>query len=219
MTVFPTCHDNLSPEIRGAIFDLGAKWASDPARPKIANETLSGWAKLIESWISDVRLPLFVRRPRNNRGACLPGPGNRTLVPTDNSPAQWAFAVAYSGQVPRLEEITDLLKHGKLPIAMALRKGERAGAIYTGIRGKCPSTSESGWKLAHIQGVKLGGRGSIENYPLPLLKAHFERFMTPRNMLVVPAEFAGLSEVPAFIEGYCSVCPTVGDKSAIVSLS
>jgi hypothetical protein len=87
---------------------------------------------------------------------------------------------------------------------MALEVEERTRAVYKGLRGKCPGTSD-GWKLAHIEGVALGGRKPIQEYSLSVISTHFIRFMSPQNMLVVPAEFSGLAEVPSFIEGYCSV--------------
>jgi hypothetical protein len=141
---------------------------------------------------------------QNNRGACVVGAGGRKLVPTDNSPAQWAFAFAHSGQCPRLDEVISLLERGELPVAMILKTNEREHAVYKGIRGNCLGTSDNGWKLAHIQDVALGGRGVIETYPASKIEEHFTRFMSPKNMLVVPAEFSGLAEVRAFLEGYLS---------------
>jgi hypothetical protein len=190
--------------MRQFVFELGAKWAVDAARPRISGDTLNAWARLIDDWIADENVPLLVRKHRSDRGYCLVGAAGRTLVPTDNSPAQWAFAVAHSGYCPQLEEITTLLASGELPVAMALKTEERARAVYKGTRGKCPGTSESGWKLAHIEDVALGGRGSLIAYPLSDITAYFAKFMSPKNMLVVPAEFSGLAEVPAFIAGYCS---------------
>lgn len=190
--------------MRQAIFDLGAQWAINPRRPRIAEQTVRAWTQLIADWVEDTRLPLLVRKAQADRGARITGPEGRTLVPTDNSPAQWAFAFAYSGRCPQVNEVISLLEHGEIPVAMALRTNERERAVYKGVRGRCLGTSDNGWKLAHIEGVALGGRGRIETYALPVIAAHFARFMSPDNMLVVPAEFSGLTEVPAFIEGYCS---------------
>lgn len=201
---FPECSSSISPATRQAIYELGVKWANDPSRPRIPPAALTAWGGLIEDWIAERSLPLLVRKHRNNRGARIQGAGGRVLVPTDNSPAQWAFAVAHSGICPKVLEITGLLERGELPIAMILKTEERPGATYKGVRGKCPGTSDAGWKLAHIEGVALGGRGGIESYPLAVIEDHFRRFMSPANMLVVPAEWSGLAEVDAFVNGYCS---------------
>lgn len=201
---FPECSADISPATRQALYELGVKWANDPARPAISSDVLNAWDRLIEGWIAEPRFPLLVRKHRNNRGARIQGASGRTLIPTDNSPAQWAFAVAHSGTCPKLDEITQLLERGELPIAMILKKEERSLATYKGVRGDCLGTSEAGWKLAHIEGVALGGRGSVESYPASTIEAHFRRFMSPANMLVVPAEWSGLAEVSAFVKGYCS---------------
>jgi len=201
---FPECSANISPVTRQAIYELGIKWASDPARPRISPAALNAWGGLIEGWIAEPRLPLLVRKHRNNRGALIQGVGGRILVPTDNSPAQWAFAVAHSGICPKVHEINGLLERGELPIAMILKTEERSAATCKGVRGNCLGTSDAGWKLAHIEGVALGGRGGIESYPLAVIEDHFRRFMSPANMLVVPAEWSGLAEVEAFVKGYCS---------------
>jgi len=190
--------------MRQAIFDLGAQWAANPARPRIPEQTLSAWTQLIADWVKDTRLPLLVRKTQADRGACIIGSEGRTLVPTDNSPAQWAFAFAYTGRCPHVDEVISLLERGEIPIAMALKTHEREHAVYKDVRSRCLGTSDNGWKLAHIDGVALGGRGRIETYPFSVIAAHFARFMSPKNMLVVPAEFSGLTEVSAFIEGYCS---------------
>lgn len=201
---FPRCTTIISQSLRDSLFELGKAWAIDPARPRISANTSAAWLKLIRNWIEEKDLPLFVRKHRNNRGARLVGMAGRTLVPTDNSPAQWAFACAYSGYCPAVGEVISLLEQGTLPIAMILKKDEQECAVYRGVRRNCLGTSANGWKLAHIDGVALEHRGSIETCPSPLIEAHFTRFMAPSNMLVVPAEWGGLAEVRAFVDGYCS---------------
>lgn len=201
---FPQCQPSDFTVMQQAVFDLGVRWANDPARPRISQEALSAWTRLITDWVENSNLPLLVRKAQNNRGKCIIGAEGRTLIPTDNSPAQWAFAFAHTGQCPRLDQIVSMLEHGELPVAMILKTNERERATYKGVRGSCLGTSANGWKLAHVEGVALGGRGDIETYSFPVIAAHFTRFMSPKNMLVVPAKFSGLAEVPAFIEGYCS---------------
>jgi hypothetical protein len=193
---------NIAPATRDALIDLGKKWAIDPARPRIGADTESAWMKLINDWVGENTLPLLVRKTNDNRGARIGGEGGRVLIPTDNSPAQWVFAMALSGQCPSLGQITELLERGKLPIAMILKTVERNGADYKGVLRNCPNTQAGGWKLAHIEGVKLGHRGIISACPSSKIKEHFIKFMSLKNMLVVPAEWAGLAEVQAFKDGY-----------------
>jgi hypothetical protein len=196
----------MCPEISQSVFDLGVQWARDPKRPQIPRQTFSDWTVLIGDWIANSDLPLLVRKAQNNRGSCILGAGGRKLIPTDNSPAQWAFAYAHSGRCPSVQEIVPLLERSELPVAMILKGNERQHAIYKGVRSKCLGTSDNGWKLALIVDVALGGQGPIETYSFDKIAAHFARFMSPANMFVVPAEFAGLAEVTAFIKGYCSIC-------------
>lgn len=209
----PLCAVDASPEIRNALFDLGRRWAVDPTQPSIKEATLRKWDELLEVWISSRELPLLVRKARQNRGTAIRTASGRIVIPTDNSPAQWAFAVAYDGICPRISEVLDLLGSGGIPIAMALSAGaERDGATYRGLRGRCPGTAEGGWKLAHIEPVALGGRGPLSEYDRPILERHFRLLMSPRNMLVVPAAWSGLAEVDDFLEGFRSVTPAVPER-------
>ena len=199
---FPHCHPSTASSFQAALRDLGERWAAEPARPRIREEMLSAWDALLEAWIAVRELPLLVRKFRGNRGLPLVGRGGRTLIPTDNSPAQWAYSVAYDGFCPRPDEVIPLLESGRLPVAMAMGADERRAATFTGFRAKCPSTSEAGWKLAHIRPVGLSERGSPEIMPASRIEEHFRLLMSPRNMLVVPADWAGLAEVPQFIAGF-----------------
>jgi hypothetical protein len=85
---------------------------------------------------------------------------------------------------------------------MIFGKQERLAADFHGVLGKCAGTSESGWKLAHIDAVGLGGRGELSTYSSSELQGHFRRFMAPANMFVVPAEWGGLAETAEFIVGF-----------------
>jgi hypothetical protein len=202
---FPICSPESSAGLAEALFALGQRWAGDKRRPRIEPDTLDAWDRLIDTWTADQSLPLLVRKARNNRGSVIAGKTGRALVPTDNSPAQWAFAIAHDGECPRRRDLTSLLSGGQLPIAMALSGLEKGTATYRGIRGKCPGTSDAGWKLAHIQPVALGGRGTIAEHDPVAIERHFRPFMSPRNMLVVPSGWAGLAEVPEFVRGFQTV--------------
>ncbi len=107
--MFPRRTDDTASALRQAIYELGAKWAVNPARPRIAASTLQAWNELLAAWVRDGRLPLLVRKFRSDRGSLIAGAAGRMLIPTDNSPAQWAFAVAHSGHCPRVEDVLWLL--------------------------------------------------------------------------------------------------------------
>ena len=187
-----------------ALYELGRKWADDPARPRVNPNTQADWTKLIEEWAGDSTVPLLVRKSNKNRGALICGAEGRLLIPTDNSPAQWAFAWAVEGACPKLDQVHSLLQRGDLPVAMILNKDERERALYRGIGRLCLNTSTRGWKLAHIEGVGLNRSGKIESFPLSDIRTHFTKFMSPSNMFVVPAKLSGLAEVQVFVDGYRS---------------
>ena len=199
----PLCDQDASPEIRRALRELGTSWARDRARPTIGSSTQRAWEQLLTDWIADPQLPLLVRKFRQNRGSVIRTVFGRTVVPTDNSPAQWVFAVAYDRQCPRISDVAQLLASGRIPVAMAFSAGaEKEGAVFRGLRGRCPGTAEGGWKLAHLEPVGLGGRGPVEDYGREALERHFRLLMSPRNMFVVPSAWAGLAEVAEFLEGF-----------------
>ena len=199
---FPPCEALKIATFQNALWELGTRWAVDAVRPRIPSQVLDAWDALIEAWVASPEHPLLVRKFQANRGSILKERSGRELIPTDNSPAQWVFAVAYEGYCPSLDDVIPLLIAGKLPIAMALGREERQLAKYVGVRGRCPSTSDAGWKLAHISPVGLSERGSPDAFELVRLKQHFRLLMSPRNMLVVPKEWAGLAEVADFIAGF-----------------
>ncbi len=198
---FPQAPPAVVLEMRQVIFDLGKQWAVNPARPSISRDVLAAWDKLLDAWISDASLPLLVRRFDKNRGSVIHGAEGRMLVPTDNSPAGWAYATAHAGQCPRVEDISSLLESGQVPVAMIRTAAEGVRARYRGVRGSCLNVSAARWKLGHIEPVRLG-KGSPDKFPPRVLEAHFRRFLSPSNMLVVPMELAGLTEIPGFLDGY-----------------
>ena len=202
---FPECKPEYSHKTLEVMFDLGLQWAKDPNRPKISRAVLATWTNLIDAWAEADDLPLLVRKQQKNRGSLITGAEGRILIPTDNSPAQWAFAYAHSGLCPNLSQITSMLDRGEIPVAMILNKDERDRAKYTGVRRSCLGTSANGWKLAHIKAIGLGGRGGIHTSIPSTVVDHFKLFMSPENMLVVPAKLSGLAEVEDFIKGFCSV--------------
>ena len=52
-------------DLRALIEQFGTAWAATPLRPKPSQETIQAWSVLIEKWIDDASLPLFVRKHAN----------------------------------------------------------------------------------------------------------------------------------------------------------
>lgn len=198
----PDCPDPLPPELEQPLNELAAAWAKSHHRPRASLTAMVDWDKLLDRWVSDEKLPLFVRKKQRetSRGQPVIHRTGRALIPTDNSPAQWAFAMAFAGAKPNLNEIHHLLEAGQIPMAMIMGSVERETAVYRGLRGDVPNPNAHGWKVCHKDRVRLRGRGDITEIPLEHLKDHFKRFLAPSNMFLVPKALSGLGELPQFIE-------------------
>jgi len=125
------------------------------------------------------------------------------LIPTDNSVAQWCFALAYEGTVPSLQDIDERRGADKIPIAYALKRTEREQAKYKCTIGKVlkPSINDCGWRACHIKHVGiLPKRTPIPEISIDCLKEHFVRFLSPSNIFLVPKAWAGLGELPEMLE-------------------
>lgn len=175
-------------------------WALNEARPRPGLASLALWKKMISSWIEDDSLPLFIRKSSLLRGQIIEHATGRFLIPVDNSPAQWAFSLALSGETPTIQDIRRKLAMDQIPIAMAMPAEEKKIAQL-----KCPLSgsyklNSKGWKLGHIEGVGLNKRTPIAEQPIENLKQHFKKLMSPNNMFLMPLELAGLAEIPIVIE-------------------
>lgn len=124
------------------------------------------------------------------------------LIPTDNSPAQWAFFMAYTEEDISIHDILPMLEQGRIPISMIFKNADKASALYKGVLGNCPNTQSFGWTLAHIEKVGLG-RCNLKECEPSMLEDHFSKFISPRNMFVIPKDqCSGLEAVPAFMKGF-----------------
>ena len=123
--LFPSAPAQLPGEMPELLRRLADLWAQDPGRPRPSPTVVEHWDSLIARWADDSSLPLLVRKPANNRGAVLVNGAGRKIIPADNSPAQWAFALAVLGETPSLAWVNEQLSADAIPIAMILQ-GNRA---------------------------------------------------------------------------------------------
>jgi hypothetical protein len=166
---------------------LAAAWATSPLRPRVALSVKRHWADLVNQWADDPTIPLFVRKASAGRGRTLTHVSGRCLIPGDNSPAVWAFTNALQGQCPTIKQVREALSARKIPVEFT-----RLGGYG--------ELNKAGWKLAHMQPVGLKVRRPLEELPLTTLRKHFDNFLSPANMFVVPKAWPCLGEMPAVIE-------------------
>ena len=195
----------FGPRVRKDLRRLAEEWVQDPERPRVTPTVGTHWRELVRAWSTDPSLPLLVRAG-GNRGEAVTHGSGRTLVRTDNSPANWAFASALLARTPSAQDALAALVAGQLPVAMVLKRAERQHARYSGLLRATmdpPNLNTLGWKVAHIDRVGLAD-SAIEDLPLADLQEHLRRFLDPSNMFLVPKLYAGLGELPEFLEAFRS---------------
>jgi len=189
--------------IRDGLVSAALAWYDDPQRPRVPADMIHTWDGLLEAWVNEPSLPLFVRKARDNRGhALIHTESGRVIVPTDNSPAHWSMALALCGTCPELDELHALVAADRIPVAMVIKAAEKIQARYKCTRQSTAGPNQKGWKVAHVADVGLGYTDAITEIALNELKAHFIRFLSPRNMFLVPKEYAGVAETPEFIAAF-----------------
>lgn len=198
------CPVELPPELAAFVEGFGKAWAASALRPRPTDAALTHWSKLVEAWANAPDLPLFVRKHANNRGSVIAHPSGRVLVPTDNSPAHWAYVLASSGECPSLDDVRSMLASDCIPIVMIQKGVEKPLARYHCFLRKDFNVNEFGWKLAHVKPVGLNNRASLTDLPIARLQDHFRIFMSPANMFVVPSAWSGLAEVASVINAVAS---------------
>jgi hypothetical protein len=170
-------------DLRPALTDLGRRWAESPHRPRPTPAALAGWDAALATWIAG-ELPVIVRDARN-RGTTILNASGRSILLADNSPANWAFALALLGEAPDPSgwSAETLPQHVQLTF---LTKGAAAKRDLNRV----------GWKICHIDPVSDRRRYSQETAPFELLSAEFLRLMSPRNIFLIPKAIAGAGEIP-----------------------
>jgi hypothetical protein len=149
---------------------------------------------VLERWAAS-DLPLLYRAGKTKLwGTHAHGASGRTIVFADNTPAWWAFGLALEGDAPDISQWTADTVWAGVPLKMTgLRAFIRRG-------GRFPrNVNADGWKVCHIERVSDGSRTKVEALDDAELRARFLRFISPRNMFLVPKTHAGMGELPEVI--------------------
>ena len=177
-------------EIHQLAAEAGRLWAKSPYRPRPSERALQGWHEVLNDWAASEHLPLLIRSKKNcgeHRVAW-----GRTLFIADNTPAHWALRMALNGRWPKLDRWRcpqDVA--AEIPLQLTT-KGSNACLL-------------KGWSVRHIRGVSnkkrrryYGSAGAAE--ALEDITEEFKRFLSPRNMLLIPAYLGAFGELSSFID-------------------
>jgi hypothetical protein len=173
-------------ELRAPLADLGRRWAASPHRPRVSDEVLAAWDEVLQRWLAS-DLPLILRDGRR-RGEVVQHLTGRELVFGDNSPANWSFALALKGDVPDLTTFSRENIHQRVPLSF-VAQGEAAKR----------NLNKAGWKVCHISSVSDRQRIKFEVSPIERVEMAFRRFLSPRNIFLVPKQISGAGELPEVI--------------------
>lgn len=201
MEKIPQCPDQLPANIGDLVKKLGRLWAESEACPHIKKQTMTAWDKLIREWAEDNALPLLVRKSSLVRGSEIIHESGRSIIPTDNSPAQWACHLALRDIIPTRRQIHEYFLNDSIPVSFAHKKEEKEQRKYHCTIGQF-TINKDGWKLCHISAVGLKTRSPLQVIDIKDLKRAFCDLLSPSNYFVLPKDWGGLGETPDFIEGF-----------------
>lgn len=200
----PECPEELPADLQQRMRELSEAWLRSDLRPIVESGVARAWDELVQDWVNDPTMPIYIRKSQNNRGSLVEHESGRMLIPADNSVAQWCAKLAYEGTVPSLQNIEEWqsAEPDQIPIAQALRRAERDRARYRcTISVLRPSLNDRGWKICHINPVGiLPQKTQIGEIPIDCLEKHFVRLLSPSNIFLVPKTWAGLGELPEMLE-------------------
>lgn len=209
MTI-PKCPENLPTELSELINKFASIWAACTDRPKPTKETCNRWEKLLDDWVNSNDLPLFARKSSRNRGSEILHSTGRVIVPTDNSPAQWAYTLACQNEDPwpTIEKMfaKDSPDAQKIPVAKILSTEERTNLKYGTTLSKKFDVNQQGWKLGHIDRIGLRNQGELRSMNIERLKAHHKALLLPSNMFLIPKQWAGLAEIDVVAVAMTNSC-------------
>ncbi len=206
MKKIPECPIELPTNIGRIVRELGGLWAAAEVCPKINYQSKLAWQQLLNQWLADTSLPLLIRKSSLVRGSEIIHETGRAIIPTDNSPAQWACNLALRNITPTLSEIKNLFEKDELPVAFTHKREEKNKRKYHCMLGAY-TVNKAGWKLCHIRAVGLNGRSLLSSMKIEELEKAFYDLLNPSNYFLLPMQWGGLGEANEFIEGYLNFNP------------
>lgn len=183
------------------IHKLGLIWAGSDGCPRVAVEVVKSWNNLLNEWLSDDSLPLLVRKSSLVRGSEIKHKCGRMIIPTDNSPAQWACSLSLQGRIPTITDIHNGFDKDEIPVSFAHIRNEFDKRKYHCTLG-AHSINKDRWKLCHITPVGQKSRTPLETIDIEILKRSFFDLLSPENYFLLPIKWGGLGETQEFIDGF-----------------
>jgi hypothetical protein len=172
-------------DLHEPLAELGRRWACSPHRLRPSHEALADWDAVLALWLES-DLPLILRDSGRREETAL-SPDGRAILFGDNTPANWSLSMALDGRAPDLSGWTAETVQREVPLSFTNRGGFKR------------DLNRAGWKVCHIEPVSDRKRYKAELGDPADLAARFLRFMSPRNMFVVPKAISGAGELPEVI--------------------
>ena len=188
--------DFVGDEIRTKIHEIGKLWKNSEHNKKIAENVCNSWQNLIDEWVLDETIPLFVRKETSKKGQSIKHPSGREIIFADNSVAVWAFYNALQNKTYTVSDIKKLIHDDEIPVMFIATKELKENAKYK----KALGSIFEGWKLCHIESVGFNSNKKITDLSMDEIKSHFKKYVNPNNMFALPKEIGDLGELKDFIE-------------------
>jgi hypothetical protein len=181
-------HYTATPAAQAAVQHAVEIILADPAHPRLEPDVAARYAGYIEQWLADPAMPLFRRTGQKElKGTWFECEG-RTIIYTDNAPAQWLYRYAYEHPDGTYEDLQAANASLQIPAAAVVTRAARQHPNFLGMPALSEKTGVNrlGYELAHIVEIKLG---KLATPTLEAYKAHFKKFMSVTNMALVPKMF------------------------------
>jgi len=170
-------------ELTEALDRVARLWYESTHRPFIDANVLNRWDDLLLSWVKDKTLPLIIRSAKGLPGSEVTHCCGRLLIPSDNSPASWAFTLAERGEIPTIDQLREWLGADGIPFALAIKAAHKPHTKYLcNLARTRDNPNLRGWKVAHVVPVGMNLSGALCDYPEAVLETHFINLMSPGNM-------------------------------------
>lgn len=170
-------------DLREPLIELGRRWARSSNRPRPKRSILNRWDERLNQWIATTSLPILLRKS-SRRGESATCSSGRKIIFADNSPATWAFGLALAGKVPDIRSWTC----DSIATDVTVRFTNMGAFAEFNLNNK-------GWRVCHIEPVSNRSRRPIENVPIDEIEGTFLRFLSPRNIFLIPKQISGAGEL------------------------